>query len=25
VQVRYAHLAALISLFNALGGGWQKT
>jgi outer membrane protein, multidrug efflux system len=25
VQVKYAHLAALISLFNALGGGWQKT
>jgi outer membrane protein, multidrug efflux system len=24
VQVKYAHLAALISLFNALGGGWQK-
>jgi NodT family efflux transporter outer membrane factor (OMF) lipoprotein len=23
VQVKYAHLAALISLFNALGGGWQ--
>jgi outer membrane protein, multidrug efflux system len=24
VQVKYAHLAALISLFNALGGGWQQ-
>jgi multidrug efflux system outer membrane protein len=24
VQVKYAHLAALINLFNALGGGWQK-
>jgi outer membrane protein TolC len=24
VQVKYAHLAALITLFNALGGGWQK-
>jgi NodT family efflux transporter outer membrane factor (OMF) lipoprotein len=24
VQVKYAHLAALVSLFNALGGGWQK-
>jgi multidrug efflux system outer membrane protein len=24
VQVKYAHLAALISLFNALGGGWQR-
>jgi multidrug efflux system outer membrane protein len=24
VQVKFAHLAALISLFNALGGGWQK-
>jgi multidrug efflux system outer membrane protein len=24
VQVKYAHLAALIALFNALGGGWQK-
>ena len=24
VQVQYAHLAALIGLFNALGGGWQK-
>ena len=23
VQVKYAHLAALISLYNALGGGWQ--
>ena len=23
VQVKYAHLAALVSLFNALGGGWQ--
>jgi len=23
-QVKYAHLAALIALFNALGGGWQK-
>jgi NodT family efflux transporter outer membrane factor (OMF) lipoprotein len=24
VQVKYSHLAALIALFNALGGGWQK-
>ena len=24
VQVKYAHLAALISLFNALGGGWHQ-
>jgi multidrug efflux system outer membrane protein len=24
VQVKYAHLAALIALFNALGGGWQN-
>jgi multidrug efflux system outer membrane protein len=24
VQVKYAHLAAFVSLFNALGGGWQK-
>jgi outer membrane protein, multidrug efflux system len=24
VQVKYAHFAALIALFNALGGGWQK-
>jgi len=24
VQVKYAHMAALISLFNALGGGWQQ-
>lgn len=24
VQVKYAHLTALIALFNALGGGWQK-
>jgi outer membrane protein, multidrug efflux system len=23
VQVRLAHLQALVSLFNALGGGWQ--
>ncbi len=24
VQVQYAHMAALISLFNALGGGWHQ-
>jgi outer membrane protein, multidrug efflux system len=24
VQVRFAHLQALVSLFNALGGGWQQ-
>jgi NodT family efflux transporter outer membrane factor (OMF) lipoprotein len=24
VQVRFAHLQALVQLFNALGGGWQK-
>lgn len=24
VQVKFAHLAALLSLFNALGGGWQE-
>jgi NodT family efflux transporter outer membrane factor (OMF) lipoprotein len=24
VQVRFAHLNALIALFNALGGGWQR-
>jgi outer membrane protein TolC len=23
VQVRFAHLQALVELFNALGGGWQ--
>ena len=23
-QVRYSHLQALVSLFNALGGGWQQ-
>ena len=23
VQVRFAHLQALVQLFNALGGGWQ--
>jgi outer membrane protein, multidrug efflux system len=25
VQVRYAHLQALVNLFSALGGGWQRT
>ena len=25
VQVRLAHFAALVSLFNALGGGWQTS
>jgi len=25
VQVRFAHLQALVQLFNALGGGWQHT
>jgi outer membrane protein TolC len=25
VQVRFAHLQALVQLFNALGGGWQQT
>ena len=25
VQVRFAHLQALVQLFNALGGGWQST
>jgi NodT family efflux transporter outer membrane factor (OMF) lipoprotein len=24
VQVRFAHLQALVQLFNALGGGWQQ-
>ena len=24
VQVRFAHLQALVQLFNALGGGWQE-
>jgi multidrug efflux system outer membrane protein len=24
VQAKYAHLSALITLFNALGGGWQQ-
>ncbi len=24
VQVRFAHLQALVQLFSALGGGWQK-
>jgi multidrug efflux system outer membrane protein len=24
VQVRFSHLKALITLFNALGGGWQQ-
>jgi outer membrane protein TolC len=24
VQVKFAHLSALISLFSALGGGWQR-
>jgi outer membrane protein, multidrug efflux system len=24
VQAKYSHLQALIALFNALGGGWQK-
>jgi outer membrane protein TolC len=24
VQVQYSHLQALVSLFNALGGGWQQ-
>ena len=25
VQVKYSHLNALIALFSALGGGWQRT
>ena len=25
VQVKYAHLQALVGLFNALGGGWQQS
>ena len=25
VQVKFSHLSALISLFSALGGGWQRT
>ncbi len=25
VQVRFAHLQALVQLFNALGGGWRQT
>jgi outer membrane protein TolC len=25
IQVRFAHLQALVNLFNALGGGWQQT
>jgi len=25
VQVRFAHLQALVQLFNALGGGWQQS
>ncbi len=24
VQVKYSHLKALIALFSALGGGWQR-
>ena len=25
VQVKYSHLNALVALFSALGGGWQRT
>jgi outer membrane protein TolC len=25
VQVRFSHFEALVSLFNALGGGWQQS
>ena len=25
VQVRFSHFEALVSLFNALGGGWQPS
>ena len=25
VQAKYAHLSALVTLFNALGGGWQQS
>ncbi len=25
IQVRYAHLQSLLSLYSALGGGWQQT
>ena len=24
VQAKYSHLSALVTLFNALGGGWQQ-
>ena len=25
VQVKYSHLNALVALYSALGGGWQRT